>query len=282
MRTAFLVSFLLGAALLPAQDREFGTAVKTTLTQVRAEPDSFRNVKVEFTVQFASLGKIANPFFTKFTPSEYANFYTWADEQPIWQEKPYQDVFGMLFLAKTHPKLETLYSLRLYQRIKVIGVVRNTFQNTPWIEVTEFEVVPGQLDTAVLTHLFRGEKLMDQRAWQRAIAELSLAPGEGVPPAALGAAHRNLGICLLRMGEPQAAIGYLESAANIAKHQDLEVENLLAQAKNEPELALDRTVDARNLKDSERPMWEAFDGDKGRRPTKAPAGNTVETTKRSG
>jgi tetratricopeptide (TPR) repeat protein len=282
MRTASFVSFLLGVALLPAQDRVFGTAVKTTLSQVRSEPDSFRNVKVEFTLQFASLGKIANPFFTKFTPMEYANFYAWADEQPIWQEKSYQDVFGMLFLAKTHPKLEQLYSLRLFQRIRITGVIRNTFQNTPWIEVTEFNPVAGQLDTAVLTHLFRGEKLMEQRAWQRAIAELSLAPGEGVPPAALSAAHRDLGICLLRMGEPQAAIGYLESAAELGKHQDLEIENLLAQAKNQPEQALDRTVDSRGMKDSERPMWEAFDGDKGRKPVKAPIGNIVGTTKRNG
>lgn len=282
MRTASLVSFLLGISLLPAQDREFGTAVKTTLAQMRSEPESFRNVKVEFTVQFASLGKISNPFFTKFTPTEYANFYTWADEQPIWQEKSYQDVFGMLFVAKTHPKLEKLYALRLFQRLKVTGVVRSTFQNTPWIEISDFEPVSGQLDTAVLTHLFRGEKLMEQRAWQRAIAELSLAPGEGVPPAALCAAHRNLGVCLLRMGEPQAAIGYLESAANLAKHQDLEVENLLAMAKSQPEQALDRTVDTHSLKDSERPMWEAFDGDKGKRPMKAPLGNMVTTTKRGG
>jgi hypothetical protein len=260
------VSFLLGVASLPAQDREFGTAVNTTLTQVRVEPEAFKNVKVAFTVQFASLGKIANPFFTKFTPTDFANFYAWSDEQPIWQEKAYGDVFGMLFLAKTHPKLEQLYTLRVYQRVRVTGVIRNTFQNTPWIEVTDFEEVDGQLDTAVLSHLYRGEKLMEQRLWQRAMAELSLAPGEGVPQHALRAAHRNLGICLLRMGEPQTAIGYLESAAAMASGRDAEVESLLAIAKSQPEQALDRTVDSSGLRDSERPMWEAFDGDKGRKP----------------
>jgi hypothetical protein len=262
MRTALFVSFVLGVAALPAQDREFGTAVNTTLTQVRAEPEAYKNVKVTFTVQFASLGKISNPFFTKFTPTDFTNFYAWADEQPIWQEKTYHDVFGMLFLSKSHPRLEQLYEMRLYQRIKLTGVIRNTFQSMPWIEVTDFEMAPGQLDTAVLSHLYRGEKLMEQRAWQRAIAELSLAPGEGVPPSALKATHRNLGICLLRMGEPQAAVGYLESAAALSNGTDLEVMNLLALAKTQPEEALDRTVDARGLKDSERPMWEAFDGDK--------------------
>lgn len=264
MRTALFVSFLLGVAALPAQDREFGTAVNTTLSQVRAEPEAYKNVKVTFMVQFASLGRISNPFFTKFTPTDFANFYAWADEQPIWQEKSYNDIFGMFFLSKSHPRLEELYEMRVYQRLAVTGVIRNTFQNMPWIEVTDFEPVEGQLDTAVLTHLYRGEKLMSQRLWQRAIAELSLAPGTGVPPQALRATHKNLGICLLRMGESQAAIGYLESAAQIGGGSDAEIETLLATARTQPDQAIDRTVDAKGLKESERPMWEAFEGDKNR------------------
>lgn len=261
MRPALFVSFLLGVAALPAQDRDFGTAVRTTLTEVRAEPDAFQSVKVDLIVQFASLGRIANPFFTKFTPTDFANFYAWGDEQEIWQRASYDDLFGMLFLSKLHPKLESLYTLRTYQRLHVTGVVRDTFQGIPWIEVTEFEVLPEQLDTAVLTHLHRGEKLMAERKWQRAIAELSLAPGEGVPPNATRAAHKDLGVCLLRMGEPQAAIGYLESAAAMSTGTDLEIESLLATARNQPEQAIDRTVDSTTLRDSERPMWEAFDGD---------------------
>ena len=75
MRTPLFVSFLLGVAALPAQDRDFGVAVPTTLTTVRSEPEAFKNVKVQFTLQFASLGKLSNPFFTKFTPTDYANFY---------------------------------------------------------------------------------------------------------------------------------------------------------------------------------------------------------------
>ena len=74
------------------------------------------------------------------------------------------------------------------------------------------------------------------------------------------------------MGEPQAAIGYLQSASKLAKGGDLEVENLLAMAKTSPEKAIDRTVDSSTLSDSERPMWEAFDGDNA-----APAATRVLT-----
>jgi len=262
MRSALLVSFLLGVSALPAQDNEFGVAVRTNLSAMRENPDAFRNVKVQFVVQFASLGRIANPFFTKFTPTDFTNFYGWSDDQNLWQENDYNDVFGMLFLSKSNQQLETLYTMRLYNRMRCTGVVRNTFQNIPWIEVLEYEVLGEQLDTAVLTHLHRGEGLMKQRLWQRAISELSLAPGEGVPSAVTQAAHKNLGICLLRMGESQAAIGYLQSAAKLAKGTDFETENLLAMAKSSPAEAIDRTVDSSTLQGSERPMWEAFDADK--------------------
>lgn len=103
---------------------------------------------------------------------------------------------------------------------------------------------------------------MKQRLWQRAISELSLAPGAGVPKAATQAAHKNLGVCLMRMGESQAAIGYLQSASSLAKGKDFETENLLAMAQNRPEKAIDRIVDLSTLRDSERPMWEAFETSK--------------------
>ena len=262
MRTALFVSFLLGVAALPAQDREFGTAVRTTLSNVRENPEAFKNVKVSFTVQFASIGKISNPFFTKFTSIDFANFYCWADEQPIWQQKAYEDIFGMMFLPKKHHGLETLYTLKLYQRIQITGVIRNTFQNMPWIEVSDFYVLDEQLSTPVLTHLYRGEKYMDQRQWSRAVAELSRAPGDGVPPHAVRTAQKNLGVCMLRMGESAAAIGYLESASELSEGADHEINDLLAIARSQPELGIDRTVDSKGLKDHERPMWEAFEGDR--------------------
>ena len=266
MRSALLVSFLLVVAALPAQGRVSGVTVHTNLEAMRANPTAFHNVKVKFTVQFASLGRISNPFFTKFVPTDYANFYAWGDEQKIWQEKVYNDVFGTLFLSKTNRQLQSLYSLRLYQRIQCTAVVRNTFQGLPWLEVLEFVVLGEHLDTAVLTHMHRGENLMKQRLWQRAITELSLAPGAGVPKTVTKAAHKNLGVCLLRMGESQAAIGYLRSASAMSKGHDFEVENLLAMAKSSPAKAIDRTVDSSTLQDSERPMWEAFEGDRAATP----------------
>jgi hypothetical protein len=265
MKNLLLASFLLGAAALPAQDLEFGTTITTTLTTVRRDPDAFRNVRVEFTVQFASLGKMSNPFFTQFTPAEYANFYAWADEQPIWQKRSYDDVFGNLFYSKEGSQLAELFELQVYQRMRVQGVVRNTFQNMPWIEVTDFSVEGGRIDPAVLAHMYRGEQYMSDRQWQRAIAELSLAPGSGVPPHVQSAAYKNLGICYLRIGESDQALNNLQMAASLVDKPDSELMSLLATAETRPDAELDRVVGQTGLKDFERPMWEAFEGPGARR-----------------
>lgn len=266
MRTSLLLPLLLCAAALPAQDREFGTPVQTTLTNVRAEPEAFRGVTVVFAVQFASLGKISNPFFTRFTPTDFVNLYVWGDEQPIWRQGSYEDLFGTMFYAKTGNQLDEIYKLRTYQRLQVTGVVRNTFQGMPWIEVTSISPLPNQVDLAVLTHLYRGEQWMEQRRWPRAISELSMAAGEGVPDTVRRAVHRSLGVCYLRVGEPGRAQAHLQAAASLTTDTDIELEHMLASARSQPTLELDRTVDVAGLRDFERPMWEAFDNDKSTKP----------------
>lgn len=257
MRIALLVSVLLGAAAaLPAQADAFAGSVKTTLDQVRKDPEAFKNVKVDFKVQFASLGRLSNPFFTQFTPQEFANFHVWSHEQPIWREESYKAVFGMMFLSKSSTGLAKLYELEIYDCLQVTGVVRNVFQGAPWIEVLELEKIDGKLDTPTLTHLYRGEKFMEQRQWQRAVAELSQASIDDLPPHAARAALKNLGVCNLRMGETDRAVAHLEAANEMGK--DAEVASLLQTARREPGLGLDRVSDAPKLKASERPIWDAF------------------------
>src|SRR5262245_35096075 len=56
MKTSLLATLVLCAAALPAQEDNISTSVVTTLTNIRNDPEAFRNVKVNFTAQFASLG----------------------------------------------------------------------------------------------------------------------------------------------------------------------------------------------------------------------------------
>lgn len=261
MKTSLLATLVLCAAALPAQDTvtQKGSPVVTTLTALRQTPDAFRNVTVQFTVQFASLGKISNPFFTRFTPSEYANIYVWADEQPLWQRPAYEDLFGNIFYPKAGDQLQQVYELSMYDRLQVTGVVRNTFQDAPWIEINSFTVLGEQVSSATLAHMYRGEQYMNERRWQRAISELTLAPAGEAPPSLRCAAFKNLGICYLRIGESSQAVGFLQQAQSLSPTDDMEIEDLLATASTRPSNELDRVVGTSEVKDHERPMWEAFD-----------------------
>ncbi len=262
MKTAFCAGLALTllAPAAPCIGGDEAVVVRTTLTDLRSAPDAFRAVRVSFVVQFVGIGDLSNPFFTQFVPSQFANFHVWADEQPIWRRESYKDVFGQLFLAKNNAQLEQLYSLRLYQRLRVEGIVRDVFQGTPWIEVTGFERVAGQVNTPGLAHLYRGEQLMEKRQWQSAIAELSMADASGVPETVAAAVARNMAICHLRIGEAGTAIGYLNRASSLLGDRvDRETERLLATANATPQKELDRSVRVQNVKDHERPLWEAFE-----------------------
>ena len=74
MRTALFVSFLLGVAALPAQDREFGTAVQTTLTQIRTEPEAFKWIQRAAMDRRTTMKRVAEVVLeTLDTPTEDAS-----------------------------------------------------------------------------------------------------------------------------------------------------------------------------------------------------------------
>ena len=177
MKIALTIAISLATApgaLAGGDPLENKTTVETTLSEVRETPEAFKQVKVRFPLQFASVGRVANPFFTRFVPSEYTNFYGWAAEQPIWRKDEYSNVFAYLFLSKASDQLQELYDLELYDRLMVTGVVRNTFQGAPWIEVLEFDVLGGHVSTESLAHAYRGEQMMARR--QRFRSTLSPRP----------------------------------------------------------------------------------------------------------
>ena len=112
------------AAQTDAFDPLEGTILETNLDTIRSNPEAYKGLVVQFPIQFCSFGQIQNPFFTRFVPSLYTNFYGWSTSQKIWQRSQYDDVCGTLFISKDSEHLESLYGLKLYDRIMVKGVVR--------------------------------------------------------------------------------------------------------------------------------------------------------------
>lgn len=238
---------------------EEALVVDVDLDTLRSTPHAFQNVRVRFDVQFCSLGAIWNPFFTRFVPSEYANFYAWSGTQPIWQKDSYEDVFGMLFLNKSNPALRDLYRFRTYDRVRIEAVVQNSFQGNPWIEVIAMAAIPGRVDTPTLTHLYRADNYMQKREWQKAISELSLAPGSNQPVHVQAAINKSLGVCFLRTGEAERAAVYLGTAERLSEGRDGEAGRLARVAVEDPASQLDRAIDKTKVDETKRPLWEAFE-----------------------
>lgn len=251
------------AASVTAQWRDgkqIKNTVSTTLTQVRAHPEAFRNVKVQFDVQFATLGGIANPFFTQFVPTDFANFHGWAVEQPIWRKTAFDDVFGLLFVSKTNDKLQGLYNTTTFERLRVTGLVRNTFQNQPWIEVIDYEKLDERVDWATLSHLYRADQWIERRQWQQALSELSLASNGTNPSDVTTEIYKLMGVCYLRVGEADRALAQLQSAKKLrGETVDVDLETLIAAATSDPGRELDRQIDKAEVREFERPMWEVFE-----------------------
>lgn len=270
MKIAVSLALTLALAPLAAAggggDDPTAKVVSTTLERIRHTPDAYKNVWVKFTVQFASVGKIKNPFFTEFVPSRFTNFYCWGDNQQIWKKDEYKDVFGLLFMAKGNEQVESLYVAKTYDRMIVTGVVRNTFQDEPWIEVTSFAPAPAQVNTATLSHMFRGESYMGKRQWSKAISELSLAPGDNLPTHVLGHIHKHLATCYLRLGESSTAIEHINNAVSMLGEVDEETRAMARLAVDDPARYLDRTLTDTQIGDHERPMWEAFEPRQGSTP----------------
>jgi hypothetical protein len=236
---------------------EKAKAVPTTLTKIRKTPDAFKNVRVRFPIQFVSLGQVKNPFFTRFVPQRFANFYCWADEQQIWDRSQYEDIFGLMFMAKDNEQLSAIYKLKPYQRMMVTAVIRNTFQGDPWIEVLKFEGLEKAVNTASLSHLFRGHLCMQKKQWGRALAELSLAPGDHLPGHVMGRIHKDLARCYLGLGEPVMASHHLKQAAAKLQTVDSELRQMAQVAKARPE-TIPGPASEGPMKGHQRPMWEAF------------------------
>lgn len=249
----------LSLALVPTLAAQQVTVVATTLAQLRKSPDAYRGVWVRFTIQFASLGKVQNPFFTEFEASQYANFYGWADEQAIWKKSEYEDLFGLFFIRKENDICSQIYKMKVYDRMEVVAIVRNVFQRQPWMEITELTTLERRANTATLSHLYRGETYMQKRDWRRALAELSLAPGDNIPDHIRGQVHKNLAMCYLRLGEAGTAVQHLESAVELMNEIDPEIREIAALAKVRPESFLDRTLSNVQVEEHNRPMWEAFE-----------------------
>jgi len=266
-RKATIVGFAIVSTLLAevgsAQDASGtidSTPKPTTIAMLRKNASAFKNVCVTFTGQFMSLGNVHNPFFTRFTRSDYVNFAMWGDNQKIWEESEYGNPLGTLFVSKKvgEELLDKLYTLQRYQRLEIVGIVHHVFQGEPWIEVMSIVEIGDKVNVTTLQHMARGRELMRARKWVRAAQEMNLATTSGLPDSVVGWIHNYLGVCFMRTGRASQAIGEFKLAKSYLKHEHEPAQNL-AMMMADPKSGIDKTIIDGRIPRARRPMWEAYE-----------------------
>ncbi len=259
--SSLALALLLAAGSLPAQQEtdDFGRARATTLAAVRATPQAFKNVWIRFSGWFSGIGALHNPFFTRFTRTDYVNFALWGDTQKLWVEDEYKHPCTTLFVLKSNDKaVDLITSLGIYQRVTCTGIVRNVFRGEPWIEVTRIEVQPERLTTATLAHLARARRFMKKRQWAQAAMEVQLAQAAGQTPFIEAWLNHYLAVCYMRVGKIERAKEHIAYACQLVP-EELAFQDVREQLRVDPKSVVDDKVSETRLPKAKRPMWEAYE-----------------------
>jgi len=174
-----LVLGLVLAAPVAADDEEYA---HVSLREVRNNPTSFKSNKVAFKCRLNKVENQYAPFYTPFTPDRYLQVSCWGPESLVFAEKDRLDLFPNLFARRDMKWVPDLLETRRYSWIYVWGEVRNDFNETPWIEILDFEVMSEKSFTDVtLGAAIRGYDAFQKQDFEGALSELSRVVDYGLP-----------------------------------------------------------------------------------------------------
>lgn len=186
------------------------------LEKILANPETFRGQTVTFPVQFHRLGKVDNPFYTKFETDWYLNFSVWADGAPLWDKEAYRKDFPYVFVRRGTEIANVFLAAPVYSRWYLTGEVSDVFSGKPWIEVTALRRIETQLDEPSLVRLVKGLMLRDLRRYDAAAQEFHAVDHKGLPPEVRVLAMREEALALHNAGRTAFGVARLATALDLA------------------------------------------------------------------
>jgi len=211
-----MVAGLLAPAAFGGGGSEEAKARTVSLTELRKAPESYRGIPCEFVLVFHEYSQVYNPFFTRFVPEKYMNMSAWGDEQKIWEIREYTRDYCFLFVDKENTSLPGFLKLKRFDRIRVVGTIKDMFRGAPWIEVHSMTPVKGKLTQKSLIHRVRGDVAMKKNRPRIAAKEYNQALSfKDLPPEYLLDVMKNLGMALYRSRDFVAANKVFSKLAKI-------------------------------------------------------------------
>lgn len=136
-----------------------GAARRTTLEDVRKDPDRWRDVTIVMDVRFASVGEPGTSYFTRFSAKEWRAVSVHpANATPDSMAKT--EPYSLVFVRRGSDGEHRLADLAKGRRLQIRGMVRDSVKGDPWIEVFEVVADSDPLTPEEEAVVARGEELL--------------------------------------------------------------------------------------------------------------------------
>lgn len=206
-----------------------------TLEEIQTNPESYKATKLTFRGQFNRFTDVYSPFYTIFSSSSYLNFSMWTWNAPLWVREVYKTDFPYLYVDKKDRKLcEQMMQLKQYTRFELVGEIRSTFNNIPWIQVQSIRNLPRALNRNTIAHLARGFSYKKKGDNVNASLEFGKAWSNNAPYETQYIVRKEEGRALFVIGSYAESVKALEHAMEVLEDdlngKDEETKFLLKEA----------------------------------------------------
>jgi hypothetical protein len=184
----------------------------TDLDRIRNNASTFQAVDVLFIGRFHRIGTLFNPFYTPFAPEEHINFSVWSQFEQLWTQEGVLHDYPYCYIATDHPKLDRFLSLERLDTVLFEGVSRSSLGDEPWIEITGFWVLKGNLTSDHTRALRRAEQHVRMGDWEQAAGIYTGLCRENLPDAYGVYAETQAAEALLMSGEYRLALQHIKRA----------------------------------------------------------------------
>jgi len=119
-----------------------------SLAQLVASPSSYKGLDIVFEGLYNRREEtIWNHFYTPFVPEDYTSFSVWSPEARVWELGERLNSVPTLYLRKTSEEMHALLKVRPYDRVRIWAQVKSDYENRPWMDVHEVDIVQRQVFT---------------------------------------------------------------------------------------------------------------------------------------
>lgn len=165
------------------------------LGELRAHPSRHLGERVRFVLQFQACAQDWSPCLSRFGPEEWIAAQGWPDEAFVWEERVFADPAARLFARRGTPLARRLLATRPYERVALVGVVREVFGDEPWVELESLEPLVEEVGEGTVVAVGRALELLDAGQFELARSQLERAQSAPLPAHARAEIERLLGEC---------------------------------------------------------------------------------------